>query len=118
LRWSQGGSPLWPVLAGAFTATSALAHYDALCFLPPIALAALWRTGWRGLLDNGVVQPWLRGAQVGAAILALFFVPYLESPLFGLVTDRIGDRVGTGFPYNNVPSIVASAALYLGTVFP
>ena len=45
-------------------------------------------------------------------------MPYLDSDLFGLATGRIGDRVGAGFPYNNVPSIVASATLYLGTAFP
>lgn len=118
VRWSLGGSAVWPTLAGALVATAALAHYDALFFLPPIALVALWRTGWRGVFDHGMLAPWFRGAQVGAAILALFFVPYLDSDLFGLATGRIGDRVGAGFPYNNVPSIVASATLYLGTAFP
>src|SRR5207237_4170647 len=50
IRWTQGGRSHWPVLAGALVATAALAHYDALFFLPPIAMVALWRTGWRGLL--------------------------------------------------------------------
>src|SRR5215217_5472774 len=118
IRWSQGGASHWPLLAGVFVGTAALAHYDALFFLPPIALAALWRTGWRGLLDYEELGPWLRGAAAGAIVLALFFVPYLDSPLFGLATGRIGDRVGAGFPHNNLQSIVASGTLYLGTVLP
>ena len=118
VRWSQGGSNVWPVLAGALMATAALAHYDALFFLPPIGLAILWRIGWRGLFDHGQLAPWFRGAQVGIVILALFFVPYVDSPLFALATGRISDRVGVGQIQNNLPSIVASATLYLGTAFP
>jgi hypothetical protein len=118
VRWSQGGSAVWPALTGALVATAALAHYDALFFLPPIALAMLWRTGWRGLVDHDLLAPWFRGAQIGIVILALFFVPYIDSPLFALARDRIGDRVGAGFPYNNLPSIVASATLYLGPALP
>src|SRR5215212_188815 len=118
IRWSQGGGEHWPVLAGVFMATAALAHYDALFFLPPIALVACWRLGWRGLLRYDELSPWLRGAAAGASVLALFFLPYLDSPLFALATGRIEDRVGAGFPRNNLPSIVASATLYLGTAFP
>ena len=118
VRWGLGGSAIWPPLAGALVATAALAHYDALFFLPPIAIAVLWRTGWHGIFDHAILAPWFRGAQIGIVILALFFVPYLDSDLFGLATGRIGDRVGAGFPYNNLPSIVASATLYLGTAFP
>src|SRR5215217_253954 len=94
IRWSQGGGEHWPVLAGVFMATAALAHYDALFFLPPIALVACWRFGWRGLLRYDELSPWLRGAAAGASVLALFFLPYLDSPLFALATGRIEDRVG------------------------
>jgi 4-amino-4-deoxy-L-arabinose transferase-like glycosyltransferase len=118
VRWAAGGSDVWPVLAGAFAAGAALAHYDALFVLPPIALAFSWRGGWRALRDRQTVMPWLYGAAVGAAILSAFFIPYLTSPLFGLATGRIADRVGAGFPHNNVPAIVAAGALYLGTVWP
>ncbi|MFN8636386.1 MAG: glycosyltransferase family 39 protein [Chloroflexota bacterium] len=118
VRWSQGGSAIWPVLAGAFVATAALAHYDALWLLPPIGLVVLWRTGLRGLTERSVLLPWLQGALAGIVILALFFVPYLDSPLFALATDRIGDRVGAGFPRNNLQAIVASGELYLGTAYP
>lgn len=118
LRWSLGGRPIWPVLAGAFAATAALAHYDALFVLPPILALVFWRTGLRGLADRQVLFPWLLGAGVGLAALALFFGPYLTSPLFELATGRIGDRVGASFPRNNLPSIVAAGTLYLGTVYP
>jgi 4-amino-4-deoxy-L-arabinose transferase-like glycosyltransferase len=118
LRWSRGGASHWPVVAGVLVATAALAHYDALFFLPPIAMLALWRTGWRGLLDYDELAPWLRGAAAGAIVLGLFFLPYVDSPLFALATERIGDRVGAGFPRNNVLAIVASGTLYLGTAFP
>lgn len=119
LRWSGGGSAVWPVLAGVFAATAALAHYDALFVLPPIAAIVLWRTGLRGLSSwREVLRPWLAATAAGLTILALFFGPNAASPLFGLAADRIEDRVGAGFPYNNLPSIVASATLYLGTVYP
>jgi dolichyl-phosphate-mannose-protein mannosyltransferase len=118
LRWSQGGRAVWPPLAGALVATATLAHYDAIFVLPPIALLAVRRLGWRGLFDHTALSPWFRAIQIGAVILALFFVPYLDNPLFGLASGRIGDRVGAGFPHNNLPSILASATLYLGTVFP
>jgi len=118
VRWSQGGSAVWPALAGALAAGAALAHYDALFVLPPIALAAIWRIGWRGLIDFDVLAPWRTGALIGAGLLALFFVPYLDNPLFALATGRIEDRVGAGFPHNNLPGIIASGTLYLGTAFP
>lgn len=118
VRWSQGGGRVWPVLAGTLAAGAALAHYDALFVLPPIALAAYWRVGWRGLIDFELLAPWRRGALIGAGLLALFFVPYLDNPLFALATGRIEDRVGAGFPHNNLPGIIASGTLYLGTAFP
>ena len=118
VRWSMGGSGIWPTLAAVFAATAALAHYDALFVIPPIALAFIWRTGWRGLLDVRTIWPWFRGFELGLAILAAFFVPYLMSPLFALATGRIADRVGAGFPHNNLSSIVAAGTLYLGTVYP
>jgi hypothetical protein len=118
VRWSAGGSGAWPTLAGALAATAALAHYDAAFVVPPIAVAVLWRVGRRDLLSPRVFWPWLRGAGIGLAILAAFFVPYLTSPLFGLATDRFADRVGAGFPHNNLLAIAAAGSLYLGSVFP
>jgi hypothetical protein len=121
VRWSQGGSPIWPILAGALAAGGVLSHYDALFVLPPIALVVLWRLGWRDLFEparRSEVMPWLWGAAAGLAVLALFFLPYFDNPLFSLVTDRVNDRVGPGGIRNNLPSIVASGVLYLGTVFP
>ncbi|MCC7372238.1 MAG: glycosyltransferase family 39 protein [Chloroflexi bacterium] len=116
--WSRGGSRVWPLLAGALAGAGVLAHYDALFVLPAIAVVVLWRTGWRGLLDIDALRPWLYGAAAGLAVLAVFFVPYVDSPLFSLVTDRVNDRVGAGAIRNNLGSIVASATLYLGTAFP
>ncbi|HET6195144.1 MAG TPA: hypothetical protein VFE12_05310, partial [Acetobacteraceae bacterium] len=104
--------------AGAFAATAALAHYDATFVAPPIVVALLWRTGWRGLFNWRTLWPWLRGAALGLIILAAFFVPYLMSPLFALATGRFADRVGAGLPYNNLGAFVAAGALYLGPVFP
>ena len=118
VRWSVGGSGVWPTLAGAFAATAALAHYDASFVLPPIVVALLWRTGLRNTFNLRVVWPWLCGAALGLLILAAFFVPYLTNPLFALATDRFADRVGAGFPYNNLGAIVAAGALYLGPVLP
>jgi 4-amino-4-deoxy-L-arabinose transferase-like glycosyltransferase len=118
VRWSVGGSGVWPTLAGAFAATAALAHYDASFVVPPIVVALLWRTGLRNTFNLRVVWPWLRGAALGLLILAAFFVPYLTNPLFALATGRFADRVGAGFPYNNLGAIVAAGTLYLGPVLP
>jgi hypothetical protein len=118
VRWSAGGSGAWPTLAGALAATAALAHYDALFVVPPILFAFLWRGRLRDLFSLGALWPWLHGAALGLAILAAFFVPYLTSPLFSLATGRFADRVGAGFPHNNLLAIVGAGALYLGTVFP
>ncbi|MCC6179523.1 MAG: glycosyltransferase family 39 protein [Chloroflexi bacterium] len=117
LRWAQGGTSIWPVLAGALAAGGALAHYDAVFVLPPIALIALGRSGPRMLLDWRLMRPWLTGAGVGLAILACFFGPYLASPLYGLATSRIADRVGFGFPRNNLSAIAASALLYVSAIY-
>ena len=112
LRWSEGGGHRWPVLAGVFAAVGALAHYDAIFTLPPIAVLALRRGGVRGLLGGAAMWAWGLGALVGALILGLFFGPYLASPLYELASGRIADRVGAGFPHNNLGGIVASASLY------
>ena len=86
---------IWPILAGAFVATAALAHYDALFFLPPIAIVVLWRTGLARPAPGATCsRRGCRGAALGLVVLALFFAPYLDNPLFALATDRIGDRSG------------------------
>ena len=112
LRWSEGGGSRWPALAGVFAAVGALAHYDAIFALPPIVVLAVRRGGVRGLLTGPSVQAWGLGALLGALVLGLFFGPYLTSPLYGLASGRIADRVGTGFPHDNLGGILASAGLY------
>jgi hypothetical protein len=112
LRWSETGRACWPVLAGLFAAVGALAHYDAVFALPPILLLALRRGGVRGLLERDAPRAWGLGALVGLAVLAVFFGPYLASPLAGLATGRIADRVGAGFPRDNLAGILASASFY------
>ena len=99
-------------------ATAALAHYDALFFLPPIALAVLWRAG---LARHRRLRPALALVSGGAGRrrdpgTLLRAVPGQRPLRAGDGTDRRPRRAG--FPYNNVPSIVASATLYLGTAFP
>ena len=112
LRWGEVGGGRWPALAGVFAAGGALAHYDTIFALPPIALLALRRGGVRGLLDGASMRAWGLGALLGALILGLFFGPYAASPLYGLASGRIADRVGTGFPHDNLGGILASASLY------
>ncbi len=115
---AESGTVRWPVLAGAFVATGALAHYDAVWALPPIGLIAVWgRGGWRGLLERKAPVGWLAGGVVGLGLLLLFFGPYATSPLRHLAADRIVDRVGLGFPRNNLSSIASSAELYASGIY-
>jgi len=113
LRWTGDGRARWPILAGVFAAVGALAHYDAIFALPPIAMIALRRGGVRGLFEPASLRAWGMGALLGLLVLALFFGPYLASPLATLASGRIADRVGAGFPHNNLGDILASAGLYL-----
>nr|MBA2449747.1 glycosyltransferase family 39 protein [Chloroflexota bacterium] len=97
LRWSRGRlADHWPVLAGAFAGTGALAHYDAVFALPPIALLALGRHGLHGLLERRAALAWFAGGAVGLVLMLLFFGPYLLNPLYELAEDRFVRRgVGT-----------------------
>ena len=120
VRWSLGGSAIWPTLAGALRRDG-----GAGALRRPV-LPAADRAG-AALADRLARHRRLRrcsrrgfaGAQVGAVDpgAVLRAVPRQRRcsrwPPAGSATAS-----GPGFPHNNVPSIVASATLYLGTVFP
>lgn len=106
-------------LAALFLATGLWGHYEgALVGLPALFLfaAALRRHPsqarglWRGLA-------W--GVSVGAALLALFYLPFIRHPQFGatmtyLVTRRIG---GDGFPVNNTADFFNRTTVYSSTYY-
>lgn len=119
VRWSRGQpAARWPVLAGLFAGCGALAHYDAIFALPPIALLALGRRGFRGLLERRAAQSWLAGGAVGLGLILLFFGPYLLHPLYDLAEARFVRRgVGTAFPRNNLPEIWLEATRHASAIY-
>ena len=104
------------LLAAILFATALLAHYDALAAAPALAVlvAALFvqrRDAWRPLaIGTGLA------ALAGAALLALYYVPFLRNPAFGATVDYLlGERIGASgesAPYNNLADLFVRGALY------
>ncbi len=101
------------VLAATFLAGGLLAHYDAVLVAPAVAALLL-----PGLLaahrqrQKALVPVALSGA-VAAAILALFYVPYVLNPTFSntagyLLEDRLGGAVLSW----SVPQVWQMATFY------
>lgn len=87
VRYCERGRRTDLLWTAAFLAIGLLAHYDAVLVGP--AILALILPRWRQGID------WLLATGVGAAILGLFYVPFMRSPTFQqtlsyLVNDRVG----------------------------
>lgn len=102
------------LLAALLLATGLLSHYEAaLVVLPGLFLlsVAFWRhPEHRRELAAGTGLALL----FGAALLSLFYIPYLLHPQFTatytyLTERRIG---GAGFPYNNLADVFTRTTLY------
>jgi hypothetical protein len=107
--------PNYLTLAAIFLATALLAHYEgALAVIPGLfLLVMLWRRGvsW-AKLGQAMIAPLV----IGAAMLALFYVPFVLSPSFASTFDYIADsRIGTTFPYNNLEDFFIRTTLYSTT---
>ena len=103
-------------LAAVIAAGGLLAHYEIMGIaLPALYLLALiaLRVGPRRLLR--ALWP---GALIGAALAALFFLPYLRYPGFGAAADYVLlDRLGDAPPYNNLRDFFTRSALYSSTYY-
>lgn len=109
--------PNYLTLAAIFLATAMLSHYEgALAVIPgALLLFMLWRRGVSpAQLGRAVIAPVL----VGAAMLALFYVPFVLHPSFSSTYDYIADsRIGTTFPYNNLEDFFVRTTLYSTTYY-
>ena len=108
------------LLAALFLATGLLAHYEALWASDSGQLFAVG-AGARRLMGSPGGCPTGRWDGAGAAtrralpavvlvvILALFYVPFVLDVRFGRTyEDIVGNRIGSGFPYNNLADFFPS----------
>ncbi|MFO7696187.1 MAG: glycosyltransferase family 39 protein, partial [Anaerolineae bacterium] len=98
-----------PVPAVAFMAYGLLAHYDAVLVAPPAlvlvvqAILATSRDPARGLKAHSVYL--LVAALVGAAILSLFYLPFVANPMFSRTFSYLaGGRLGGSLFHNSLLS--------------
>lgn len=106
---------LW--LAALCFAGGLLAHYEMLwAALPGLyLLITLLRRGetMRRLLRL-LVWPVL----AAAALLALFYIPFVLDPRFARTADDIfGNRIGSDFPYNNLWDVMQRSTIYSASYY-
>ncbi|MBN1887257.1 MAG: glycosyltransferase family 39 protein [Thermoflexales bacterium] len=117
--YAQKGRLAQLVAGAALLAYGLLAHYDTVLFVP----AALWLLGAR---LAGHRRSWPRelgrlalALVVGAAILALFYLPYITHPNFAKTFAYLsGERLGSGGPlYNNTGRAWVMSTFYNSTYY-
>ncbi len=86
------------LLGAVFWACGALGHYDAVLFLPAIAMLALrWTPGRRPVIS----RPLIIAAVMGTAILASFYLPFIHHPNFAKTLQYLaGGRVRGTLHFN------------------
>jgi 4-amino-4-deoxy-L-arabinose transferase-like glycosyltransferase len=111
LVFYQNGRASLVVAGAAFFAGGALAHYDAVLALP----AGMLLVGARLWKDPGPVRRTLASiafaALVGAAIVGLFYIPFMRSDYIGNTSSYMSSRIG-GQVYNNLQSTFELSAVY------
>ena len=109
--------PNYLTLAAIFMAAAMLAHYEGvLATIPGVyLLIMLWRRGVSlPRLGKAMIAPLL----IGAAMLALFYVPFVLHPSFATTYNYIaGSRIGGAFPYNNLEIVFSRTTLYSTTYY-
>lgn len=107
--------PNYLTLAAIFLATALLAHYEGGLAVVPgaVLLFVLWRRGVTlARLGKAMIAPVL----VGAAMLALFYLPFVLHPSFASTYNYLADsRIGGAFPYNNLETFFVNTSLYSTT---
>ncbi len=107
------------LLAAVLLAYGLLAHYDAILIAP----AALWlvavglfarRATWKRELVRLAAA-----AVIGAAVLAVFYAPFVTNPNFAKTFSYLaGDRMGGGGPfYNNTSRVWIMSTFYNSTYY-
>ncbi|MFN8521706.1 MAG: glycosyltransferase family 39 protein [Chloroflexota bacterium] len=113
--WCDHRRVRYAVLAGLFSATGALAHFDAVFVLAPIAAIALAQG--RPLARAVMLRHWGTAGMIGGAVTLSYFGPYRLNPLYTAVSDRFGDRVGQLALHNNLAGLLATSALYTSPLY-
>ncbi|MFN2199653.1 MAG: ArnT family glycosyltransferase [Caldilineaceae bacterium] len=110
-------SPVLLYLAALFFATGVLAHFEAaLVAIPVIYLAAesMQRRDATLRSARNFVLPVL----LAFALLLLFYLPFSQHPRFARTFAEItGNRIGTGFPYNNLADFFTRTIIYSSTYY-
>ena len=109
--------PVFAYLAGLFFATGFLAHYEAVMVVVPACYLAVRAVQLRSAT--------LRSARhiAGACLLTLlplllFYVPFAAHPRFQRTfTEITGNRIGSGFPYNNLADFFTRTIIYSSTYY-
>lgn len=104
-------------LAALFFATGVLAHYEAAIVALPAAYLGIkaWQQPGSTLRS---VRNLLLPALLALAILLLFYVPFSMHPRFARTFSEItGNRIGTGYPYNNLADFFTRTIIYSSTYY-
>ncbi|MCB0213691.1 MAG: glycosyltransferase family 39 protein, partial [Anaerolineae bacterium] len=107
-HWRQDGRARWGVLSGIFLAAGVLAHFDA--FLAALAVAFLLVSNRAFLLSAWKAV--LPGLLSFAAVLALFFLPYLLTPQRSSTGSYLEQRIGLSLVKNSLPDFYHYAIFY------
>jgi hypothetical protein len=111
LSYYRRGSGMMVIVASVLFAGAAHAHYDAILVLPVgllLAGARLWldrKRIWRA------AAPAVAAGLIGAALTALFYLPFWRSPYVGGTSHYLSQRIG-GHVYNNLWSSFELSAVY------
>ncbi len=104
-------------LAALFFAAGVLAHFEAAIVVVPSAFLLIKALQHRDSTLRAVrhiVFPVL----LALAILLLFYVPFSLHPRFARTFSEItGNRIGTGFPYNNLADFFTRTTIYSSTYY-
>ncbi len=105
-------------LAAILLATGLLSHYEAALVAIPalfLFLLLLWTrpTRWREILGGALIA-----TLVGGAMLAFFYVPFVQHPHFSATYTYLTDRrIGGSFPYNNLTDFFLRTTVYSTTYY-
>jgi len=99
-------------LCALFVAMGLWAHTDAVFVLLPLGLLYLWRAidGRASVIE--ILRSLCPGLLLGGALLALFYVPWMQHPTFAATGDYLISRGGGQPPYNNLRAALDLFTLY------
>ena len=110
-------SPVFAYLAAVFFATGVLAHYEAAIVILPagyLVFEAVRRDDSTLRSARNVLLPSL----LALALLVLFYAPFSLHPRFDRTFSEITEnRIGAGFPYNNLADFFTRTIIYSSTYY-